>query len=339
MNFQKLTPVDQQKALLDLAFRKAREKGQQKKFVGNWLQKIRYKENLKLDIVKDTIITRLQKVLAEFPNTLDLPDFYVELIRLTIDFRELKKSFGALDWAIKQLGVVHRVHIQKVNEEKEGSKVKEVTKQYYGRIASILKQINPQLKYLEDSRRIMRTYPDIKPMFSLCLYGFPNVGKTTILNKLTGTKAKVAAYSFTTKSINAGYMKINDVKIQVLDVPGTLARKEKFNDVELQAELVLKKVADVVIYIFDLSGASGYSIKKQEQLLQNLGKKKKVFPFVNKQDITDEAILKEFKIKHYTLEEIKEELEKEVKEEPKGNSKEEFEEPKEAAGENLDPSF
>ena len=310
MNFQKLTPVPQQKELLDLAFRRAREKGKQKKFVGNWLQKIRYKENLKIDIVKDTLVTRLMKVLQEFPNTLDLNDFYVELIKLTLDYVKLKKSFGAVDWAIKQIGVVHRVHIKKVNEEKEGSKVKDVTKQYYGRVASILKQINPQLKYLEQSRKIMRTFPAIKELFTVCLYGFPNVGKTTILNKLTGTKAKVAAYSFTTKSINAGYMKINDTKVQFLDVPGTLARKEKMNDIELQAELVLKKVTNVVIYVFDLSGASGYSIKNQEQLLQNLGKKMKVFPFVNKQDITDESILKEFKIKHYSLEEIKEEIEK-----------------------------
>jgi len=314
MNFQKITPVDQPKALLDFAFRKAREKGQQKKFVGNWLQKIRYKENLKLDIVKDALITKFKKVLAEFPNTLDLPDFYVELMRLTLDFRELKKSFGAIDWIIKQLGVVHRVHIVKVNEEKEGSKVKDVTKQYYGRVASLLKQISPQLKYLEDSRRIMRTYPDIKEMYTVCLYGFPNVGKTTILNTLTGTKAKVAAYSFTTKSINAGYMMINGIKVQVLDVPGTLARKEKFNDIELQAELVLKKVANVIIYVFDLSESSGYSIKKQEQLFQNLGNKKLIFPFVNKQDLTEESVLKDFNIKHYTLEEIKEELKKEVKE-------------------------
>ncbi|MBT3835951.1 GTP-binding protein [Candidatus Woesearchaeota archaeon] len=310
MNFQKLTPVPQKKELLDLAFRKARLKGVQKKFVGNWLQKIRYKENLKLDIVKDTLVTRLMKVLQEFPNTMDLNDFYVELIKLTLDYVELKKSFGALDWAIKQIGKVHRVHIVKVNEEKEGAKVKKITLQYYGRIASILKQINPQLKYLEQSRKTLRKFPAIKELFTVCLYGFPNVGKTTILNKLTGTKAKVAAYSFTTKSINAGYMKLNDTKVQVLDVPGTLARKDKMNDIELQAELVLNEVANVVVYIFDLSGASGYSIKNQEQLLQNLGKKRKVFPFVNKQDITDESLLKEFTVKHYTLEEIKAEVEK-----------------------------
>ena len=310
MNFQKLTPVPQKKELLDLAFRKARLKGVQKKFVGNWLQKIRYKENLKLDIVKDTLVTRLMKVLQEFPNTMDLNDFYVELIKLTLDYVELKKSFGALDWAIKQIGKVHRVHIVKVNEEKEGAKVKKITLQYYGRIASILKQINPQLKYLEQSRKTLRKFPAIKELFTVCLYGFPNVGKTTILNKLTGTKAKVAAYSFTTKSINAGYMKLNDTKVQVLDVPGTLARKDKMNDIEFQAELVLNEVANVVVYIFDLSGASGYSIKNQEQLLQNLGKKRKVFPFVNKQDITDESLLKEFTVKHYTLEEIKAEVEK-----------------------------
>ena len=47
---------------------------------------------------------------------------------------------------------------------------------------------------------------DIKK-FSLdvALFGFPNVGKSTLLSKLTPSKPKIANYSFTTKRINMGY--------------------------------------------------------------------------------------------------------------------------------------
>jgi len=90
MNFQKITPVENSKFLLDLAFRKARQKGKQKNLKGNWLQIIRQKEALKLDIVKDTIVPRLQKIIEDFPNEEHLPHFYVRLFKLTLDYPQLK---------------------------------------------------------------------------------------------------------------------------------------------------------------------------------------------------------------------------------------------------------
>lgn len=156
----------------------------------------------------------------------------------------------------------------------------------------------------------MKTYPDIKEMFTVCIYGFPNVGKTTLLNKLTGTTAKVAAYAFTTVTINSGHMKLAGETIQVLDVPGTLARKEKMNLIELQADLVLKELASVIIYVFDISEYGGYSVKKQEQLLQNLKKDKRLLVYISKTDLVEPSVVQQFNYKHYSFEQLKEEISK-----------------------------
>ena len=75
MNFQTLPPVPPPKELLDLAFGKAREKGR-KKLEGDHLTVIRTRESLKLDVIKDTLVQRLQKVLDDFPDTKSLPVFY-----------------------------------------------------------------------------------------------------------------------------------------------------------------------------------------------------------------------------------------------------------------------
>jgi nucleolar GTP-binding protein len=308
MNFQNIPPVENSKSLLELAFSRARIKGRQKTLKGNWLQIIRKKECLKLDIIKDTLVPRLEKILLDFPNESDLSSFYLKLIKLTLDYPTWKKSLGAMKWAQNKTRFFQKEYVSKIIKEKDRAVISQLSKQFYGRLSSVLKQIDDNLAYLEYSRKIMRTYPDVKEMFTVCLYGLPNVGKTTLLNKLTGTRAEVNSYAFTTKSINAGYFKINGKKVQVLDVPGTLARKDKMNNIEFQAELVLKELADQIIYVYDLSEFSGYSVKKQEQLLQNLGKKRNIIIYLSKQDILSAETLKDFKHKHYSIEEIKERI-------------------------------
>jgi len=308
MNFEKIPPVEQCSDILDTAFRKARVKGKQKKLAGNWLQIIRKKESLKLDIVKDTIDNSLQKILTSFPDLNGFPQFYLKLMALTLDLAELKKALGSIKWVQQKNRELHRKFISLINRETKREIIKNINKQYYGRISSLLKQISHQLRYLETCRKVMRSYPDIKEMFTVCIYGFPNVGKTTLLNKLTQTKAKVAAYPFTTKSINAGYLTVNGTQIQVLDVPGTLAR-EKLNPIERQAELVLKELADLIIYVYDLTESCGYSVEQQQKLQQKLAGRE-VMIYASKEDLLTESEIRKLKNKLYSIEQIKAEIAK-----------------------------
>ncbi|MEM4397357.1 MAG: GTPase [Candidatus Woesearchaeota archaeon] len=318
MSFQDIKKIEQENFYLDQAFKKAKKLSitlKQSLKINDRLKKTKEIELQKLDFIRAYLKEEFKKIISEFPNFDKLDDFYTELVKLTIDYVYLKKSLASLNWANEKIDFFFNFYKNKIKKDSDFLIIKKHSREYYGRISSVVKQIKKHLNYLEEVRKILKDFPVIKTsVFTVCLFGFPNVGKSTLLSKLTTSKPEINSYPFTTKSLNLGYIKEDGRVIQIIDTPGTLNRQDKMNNIELQAYLALKYVANLVVFVFDPSE----EFEKQEKLLENLKKIDKKFEkdliiYISKTDlikdnfgnenldIRDNIILIKEKYKNYKI--------------------------------------
>ena len=84
---------------------------------------------------------------------------------------------------------------------------------------------NPTPSFAENGEpgEVRRVKIELKLLADVGLVGMPSVGKSTIISKISASKAKIAAYHFTTLSPNLGVVKTKDNRsFVVADMPGLI---------------------------------------------------------------------------------------------------------------------
>lgn len=259
-----IPPVLTSDELLDKAFGRARKISQKDKKI----ERIN-----KISSVKHILDSTLHKYVSQFPSFNNLHPFYYELFDILLGIDALKKSLGALDWGRKQ---IRRIAIQGIREVKIQKDNTLILGQTYGRISSVLYQIENHLEFLEKARKKIRKVPFIqmeKPI--VILAGYPNVGKSALMRLLSTAEPIIASYPFTTQGIIVGDMKFEGSKgkreIQIIEAPGLLDRPhEKRNQIEQQGLIALRYLPDLIVFILDASLYCGYDLASQLKLLDEL---------------------------------------------------------------------
>ncbi|KAK9467438.1 P-loop containing nucleoside triphosphate hydrolase protein [Lipomyces arxii] len=84
----------------------------------------------------------------------------------------------------------------------------------------------------------------------IALIGFPSVGKSSLLSKITKTKSEVASYAFTTLTSVPGVLEYNGAELQILDLPGIIQGASEGKGRGRQV-IATAKTSDLILMILD----------------------------------------------------------------------------------------
>ena len=162
----------------------------------------------------------------------------------------------------------------------------------------------PHFSQTGEKTETKRVILELKTIADVGLLGFPNVGKSTLLSKLTKAAPKIANYHFTTLSPNLGVCEYYDNRFIIADIPGLIEGASEGAGLGTEFLRHIERTR-MLVHVVDISGSEGRDpfedyVKINSELKKydkSLAKVKQVI-VANKIDFfgADEK-LKEFKAK------------------------------------------
>ncbi len=114
----------------------------------------------------------------------------------------------------------------------------------------------PHFSQKGERTEVKRVVFELKVIADVGLVGFPNVGKSTMLSKISGAKPKIANYHFTTLSPNLGVVRHNDEDFVVADIPGLIEGAANGAGLGIEFLRHIERTR-MLVHVVDISGVEG----------------------------------------------------------------------------------
>lgn len=271
-NFKRITPVPTCSDFIDIVLSRTQRKTPTVVHKHYQISRIRAFYMRKVKFTNETFDEKLGKILEDFPKLDDIHPFYADLMNVLYDRDHYKLALAQINTARNLIANVGRDYVRLLKFGDSLYRCKQLKKAALGRMATIMKRQKETLAYLDQVRQHLSRLPSIDPNTrTLMVCGYPNVGKSSFINKMTRAEVEVQPYAFTTKSLFVGHMDYKYLRWQVIDTPGILDHPlEERNTIEMLSITALAHLRACVLYFIDLTEQCGYTIKQQVDLLHSI---------------------------------------------------------------------
>lgn len=306
-NFKKIQVVPTSKDFIDIVLSKTQRKTPTIIHKQYNISRIRAFYLRKIKYTQQNYHDKLTQIGTDFPRMEDIHPFYADLMNVLYDKDHYKLALGQINTAKHLIDNVTKDYSRLMKYGDSMYRCKQLKRAALGRMCTIMKRQNQSLQYLEQVRQHLSRLPSIDPNTrTLLLTGFPNVGKSSFMNKVTRADVEVQPYAFTTKSLYVGHMDYQYLRWQVVDTPGILDHAlEDRNTIEMQAITALAHLRASILYVMDISEQCNKSIEEQLELFESikpLFTNKPIIICLNKTDVLSvddlpeekKALLKKF---------------------------------------------
>ncbi|XP_041014828.1 nucleolar GTP-binding protein 1-like [Juglans microcarpa x Juglans regia] len=271
-NFKKITVVPNGKDFIDIILSRTQRQTPTVVHKGYAISRLRQFYMRKVKYTQQNFHEKLSAIIDEFPRLDDIHPFYGDLLHVLYNKDHYKLALGQINTARNLIGKIAKDYVKLLKYGDSLYRCKCLKVAALGRMCTVIKRIAPSLAYLEQIRQHMARLPSIDPNTrTVLICGYPNVGKSSFINKITRADVDVQPYAFTTKSLFVGHTDYKYLRYQVIDTPGILDRPfEDRNIIEMCSITALAHLRAAVLFFLDISGSCGYSIAQQAALFHSI---------------------------------------------------------------------
>ena len=234
-----------------------------------------------LDVLMKALTVPLTNVIKGYPKTLkELHPFEATVANLTVIAR-VKSGYPHLYDILSKVATLRKetslLSKQYASEANRAHSIKEalqILETGKDELRALFETSSSSkcLSDLYEMQKILRRIPVIElETPTVVLVGSPNVGKSSLVRKLSTGTPEVNDYPFTTRGVTVGHI-IDDrglvpFRMQVMDTPGLLDRPENLrNEMEKLTYASMAHLPTAVIFVIDPTGLAGEKSSLEAQL-------------------------------------------------------------------------